>query len=219
MRRLCLGFALLALTAAAPAAIERNLTDEAISEAIATARRTRPENRSAFHRSYVFRTGSVPIASVSVVTEFRRIVLAAEEQLDFGNHMWGLRQARETLAPYRGTFTIVADVVFHPQNAYVTVPQYAIRIIPQEGPAIASSGVKTTARYGLQSVSTPSNPPYFPFPPPTLPIGPGAEPMLGAWVEATFSASAIDPKALVLVAVSEGGTDLARVSVDLSTLR
>lgn len=220
MRTLCLGLVLAGFAAtAATTAIERDISDSLIDEAISVARRSRDDARSAFHRDYVFPTGTPPVSSVSIVTEFRRIVIAAEEQVRAGNRMWGLREARAVLNGTRNTIAVVVDLHFHPQNAYATVPNYSVRIIPKEGPEIVAGDVKATAKYGLQSVPSPSDPPYFPFPPPTLPIGPGAEPLTGAWVEASFNVAAFDPRALVLVAVSEGASDLARVSVDLGRIR
>lgn len=220
MRRLCLGLLLAGLAATVPArSIERDLSDSALDEAIVQARRASEAERLAFHRGYVFPTGSTPITSVSVVTEFRRVVIAAEDRALFGDRMWGMREAREVLRQTRNTLEMVAQVDFHPQNAYVTVPQYNIRLVPKEGPEIRALSVQITAKYGLKSVPSPTDPPYYPFPPPGLPAGPGADPLMGAWVSATFDATPIDPRMLMVVAVSEGTKDLARVSVDLGRLR
>lgn len=220
MRRLCLGVLVAGLAATVSAgSVERDLSDNLLDEAIAQARRSNEAARNAFHRRYVFPTGRAPITSVSVVTEFRRVVIAAEDRLRFGDRMWGVRDARDVLRHSRNTLEIVAQVDFHPQNAYVTVPQYDIRLIPKEGPEHRALAVQSTAKYGLRSVPSPSDPPYHPFPPPSLPSGPGADPLLGAWVSATFDAASLDPGSVVLIAVSEDSTDRARVAVDLSRLR
>lgn len=219
MRSRCLGLVLAALSVVAVAAIDRDLSDDALDDAIRFARQANPATREAFHRAYVFPNGSVPIASISLVTEYRRVVIAAEDRLLLGDRMWGLREAREVLRHTRNTIELIADVKFHPQNVYVTVPQYDIRIVRQGLPDMLPIGTQSTARYGVVSVSSPTDPPYYPFPPPSLPAGPGADPMLGAWVSATFSATSLDPRDLIVAVVREGPKDLARVAIDLSRLR
>ncbi|MCA1583933.1 MAG: hypothetical protein LC791_03870 [Acidobacteria bacterium] len=220
MCRLWLGVLLAGFaTGICASAFERGIDDLAVDDAIRFARRASDADKGGFHRSYVFTGGAAPLSSISLVTEFRRVVLAAEDRLRFGDHLWGAREARDLLRPVRNTLEIVADVNFHPQNAYATVPSYEMRIIPKEGPEIRPANAKITAKYGLQSVPSPSAPPFYPFPPPTLPIGPGAEPLMGAWVAAVFDGNTLDAKAFVVVGVSEAGKDLARISVDLGSVR
>lgn len=220
MRRMCLGLVVATFASLVGiAALELDIDDTAIDEAIRLGRRASNAEKTRFHRSYVFPVGAAPIGSVSLVTEFRRVVLAAEDRLRFGDHLWGVREARELLRPARSKLEVIADVNFHPQNAYATVPEYGIRIVPKEGPEVEPLESKTTAKFGLPSVPSPSDPPYYPFPPPSLPSGPGADPLMGAWVAATFDATGLDPRAFVLIAVREGSKDLATVSVDLSRVR
>lgn len=220
MRRLWLGFLVAGFAVGIGAsAFEREIDDAALDDAIRLGRRGSEEEKIGFHRRYVFTGGAAPLSSISLVTEFRRVVLAAEDRVRFGDHLWSLREARDLLRPVRNKLEIIADVNFHPQNAYATVPQYEIRIIPKEGREIRATDLKTTARYGLQSVPSPTDPPFYPFPPPSLPIGPGAEPLMGAWVSAVFDGSALDAKAFAVVGVSEGGKDLGRISVDLGRVR
>jgi hypothetical protein len=219
MSRLWLCVAVSLAGAISVTAFERDVDDAAIDEAIRIASKAREAEKNAFHRSYVCLAGPPPVSSISLVTEFRRVVLAAEDRLRFGDHLWSIREAREMLRPFRNQLETVVDVNFHPQNAYATVPQYDVRIIPQEGPEIRPLNVNVTAKYGLRSVPNPRDPPYYPFPPPSLPIGPGADPLMGAWVSTLFDATALDPHAFVVIAVAGEGKDLSRVSVDLGRVK
>lgn len=220
MRRLQVGLVVAALAASAGiAAFERNIDDTALDEAIRFARHATEDQRNAFHRRYVFPAGPPPVTSISLVTEFRRVVLAAEERVRFGDHMWSVREARSLLQPFVNTLEIVADLDYHPQNAYATLPRYQVRIVPKEGPEVVASSVNATPKVGIVSVPSPSSPPYYPFPPPSAPVGPGGQPLFGAWVQSLFDATRLDPRAVVLVVVSEEGQDLARVPVDLGSVR
>ena len=88
--------------------------------------RSRESERKQFHARYLFAPRNDTVIQIEVVTEFRRLVLMTEQHLLVGDQMFsrGERQAREALAPSRGLVTLKAQLRFHPQNAYVTVPPF-----------------------------------------------------------------------------------------------
>ncbi len=200
------------------AAFDRDLTDLDISDALAVARSANEASRRVFHREYYFQAGPPPVTSINVVTAFRRVVLAAEERLRLGDRLWGLREGREVVRSFRNRLDIVADLNFHPQNAYAVVPAFEIVVVPKDGPEIAPLQTTRTAKYSLLP-APPSDLLFYPYPPPTIPVGPSADAILGAWVVASLDALAVDPKAYVVVIVREGGKDVSRVAVDFSRVR
>jgi hypothetical protein len=105
------------------------LTVSQIERAQQTAR-SRDSERAQFHSRYIFKPANDTVIQIEVVTEFRRLVLITEQHLFTGDQMFsrGERQAREALAPTRGLVTLKAQLRFHPQNAYVTVPDFKIAI-------------------------------------------------------------------------------------------
>jgi hypothetical protein len=200
------------------AAFDRELTDLAISDALAVARSPNEASRRAFHGNYYQSAGPPPLTSINVVTAYRRVVIAAEDRLRLGDRLWGLTAARSVASSFRNRVDIVADLNFHPQNAYATVPAIEIAAVLKDGPEITPVQISRTAKYGLLPAS-PNDVLFYPYPPPSLPAGPGADTILGAWVVASFDALELDPKAYVVVIVREGGKDLARVAVDFGRIR
>src|SRR5262245_40183762 len=69
-------------------AIIESLTDADISRALSLANGP-AASRAAFHKPYIVTLDDPTIEQVDVITEFRRFVLAAEEQLEAGNWMMG----------------------------------------------------------------------------------------------------------------------------------
>ena len=70
------------------------------------------------------------VEQIEVVTEFRRYVLNAEEQLRLGNWLFAhsVRDAREKLRPWRERVSLVARLRFHPHNTLIGIPPYDIAI-------------------------------------------------------------------------------------------
>src|SRR5207245_11722967 len=106
------------------------------------------------------------------VTEFRRVVLFAEEQIRQGDHTFGARQAERAIAPWHGRVTIVARLRFHPLNTFIASPPYDI-IVGQ--PPIVAVDTRRTSLYAAAGAG----------PKPGTPI-----PLSGAIVEADFDAAA-----------------------------
>ena len=127
IRRSLLSVVIGTLAGASLAAIERNIGKEAIERAIDLGGRGSAE-RDRAHVRYSVEVGHPVVQGFEVITEFRRVVLAKEQQVQIGNRFYGAREAEEMLRPWRGRVSVVAHVRFSPQNALVTVPHYEMRI-------------------------------------------------------------------------------------------
>ena len=87
----------------------------------------------AFHAAYVLDVADPVIEHLELITEFRRFVLSAEDQLKAGNWMMARggfdpkgRTLKDVLRPLSGQMSIRARLRFHPQNNYVTLPAFDI---------------------------------------------------------------------------------------------
>jgi hypothetical protein len=182
-------FVVLVLTALGPADIERALTIGKDGDAA----------RARFHAAYVASPETPDIERVEVVTEFRRVVLAQEEHIRRGDHMFSARQARAEIGSTQGKVTIGVRVRFHPQNVYVSVPAYEVAI---GDPAIPPADVRRTPLYANVGPKPPKG---------------QATPLIGGLVEADFDAGLIGSNART-VRVLLDRREVARVMVDFGRL-
>jgi len=157
------------------------------------------EERARFHKPYVLAVNDPTVEQIEVVTEFRRVVLFAEEQIRRGDHMFSVRQVEAAMRPWHGKVTFVARLRFHPMNTFMSVPPYDITI---GDPPVASLEVRRTANYGFVSNKKQAAP----------------APLTGAVVESDFDAAdigqAVRPFRVVLQ-----GKEVIRTSVDFATLQ
>ena len=198
-------FAVASLIATAPlAAVTEVLTGEDVSRAFTIASGS-DETRERFHASYVVPFDDPLVERLEIITEFRRLVIAAEEQLKAGNWMMGRggydakgRTLRDLLRPFQGQLSIRARLRFHPQNNYATLP--AFDILLGEPTLLA-----TTASRAPHVI--PSN------------DKPGTRDIIsGATIEMAWDAVAIDDRTLPVRLFSEG-EEIARHSVEFSRLQ
>jgi hypothetical protein len=145
------------------------------------------------------------IERLDVITEFRRFVLAAEDQLKSGNWMMGRggfdtkgRTLKDVLRPLSGQVSIRARLRFHPQNNYVTLP--AFDILLGQPTLLAINAIRT---------------PHV-----TVATGePGTRDVInGATIEVFYNAPTIDDRVLPVRLFSEG-KELARVSFDFARVQ
>ena len=143
------------------------------------------------------------IQQLEVITEFRRFVLAAEEELKGGNWMLGRggydqkgRSLKEILRPFAGQVSIRAELRFHPLNSYVALPAFDIML-----------GQPTLL--AVQSIRTPHVS--------RLAGDVSRDFIYGATIETTFNALSIHDQSLPVRIVSDGN-ELARATVDFSRL-
>lgn len=191
--------AVVAVQALPLAAIDLDVTPEDIERALAIARSTDAE-RARFHAPYI-RTLDVPfVETVEVVSEFRRVVLLAEERARKGDRLFGysVSQTTQALGPWRRRVSIVARMRFHPLNTYVAVPEVDVGL---EGVDAGRVGVLREPILALPSAQ------------------PGdRQPILGALVEGVFEAEAVAEGEHVCI-VRLDGQEVARVTLDLGRLR
>ena len=206
-------------------AIDIDVTPVIVQQAVDFAQRTKPVERGAFHRTYVVPVVAPPLRKISVVTEFRRVVLAAEEQLRLGNRLFGLREATEAVAPWRGRLQVIAELQYHPQNNYISVPPIDVLVWPQDerrgaNPLIPLSTERVPAYgYSFDTTLPDDWQTWWPFQPVMLPGPPGSQPLTGAWIQATFDAREIGPRTRVEILVKEGVKTIGSGTFDLGSVR
>jgi hypothetical protein len=155
--------------------------------------------RAQFHTPYIIPIADPTVERLEIVTEFRRVVLFAEEQIRKGDHMFGLREAERAVAPWHGKVTIVARLRFHPLNTFIDTPPYQVVI---GNPPLEALAVRRTSLYAVAG----PNP------------KPGTHAALnGAIVEADFDAEAVAHD-LRPVRVMLEGKEVARATVDFGRL-
>jgi hypothetical protein len=146
------------------------------------------EKRAQFHAPYLVRVNDATVEQIEVVTEFRRYVLTAQDQLRQGNWLFvqGVRNAKEQLRPWRARMSLVARLRFHPHNTQpILVP---IEIVRTPITALLS-GKK----------------------------GDFNTPLIGATIEAIFDTRSFDPAARV-VSVLLAAQPVASVTIDFAKL-
>jgi len=215
--------ALLALWAgvAAPArAIDVHLDADAIDRAILFARQATRDERRAFHDGY-FRTPGEGVRRISLVSEYRRVVLLTEEKMRILDRNYGVRQMTEVLTPWRGLLEVIVELQFHPQNNFVGVPLVDVLLVPLDQPGAPAPGadaINRRPRYGLFWDPPPADAPWWPFPPPYVPVITGSEPLTGGWVQVRFDAAALG-RGRYDVVVRDGATTLGKGTFDFGALK
>src|SRR5205809_268880 len=174
------------------------MTQAEMERALSIGRAFDPE-RARFHQPYVIATTDPTVEQIEVVSEFRRVVMFAEEQIRHGDHMFGLRQAEPALRPWHGKVTIVARLRFHPLNVFLASPPYVIVI---GDPLVAALDTRRTSLYALANSQKPAAP----------------TPVTGAVVETDFDAQAVGQGARTIRVVLEG-KEVTRTVVDFAQLQ
>jgi hypothetical protein len=186
------------------AAVTEVMTDRDIAQALNLANGS-DATRGLFHAPYYVAVDNPLIEHVEIITEFRRFVLAAEDQLKAGNWMMARggfdpkgRTLRDLLRPLAGQVSIRARLRFHPLNNYVTLPAFDILL---GDPTLLA----------LNSLRTPHITPAS--------GEPGTRDVInGATIEVFYNAPTIDDRVVPVRLISEG-KELARVSVDFSRVQ
>lgn len=186
------------------AALTAELTDRDIANALNLAG-TAEVTRTRFHAPYIIPFSSAIVERLDVITEFRRFVLAAEEQLQLGNWMFARggfdqkgRTLKDVLRPLAGQASIRARLRFHPHNSYVALPPFDIAL--GEPTLVATQAVRT------------------PHVVPASGDGKTRDFISGATIETMFDARSIGDRALPVRVLSEG-KEIARATVDFSRLQ
>lgn len=205
-----------------PRALEANLTTQGVDDAIVFARMAQRAARQAFHDRYV-RTVGDTVRRISIVSEYRRVVLRTEEHIRLGDRSYGVRQLTDEIEPWRGSLEVVVELAFHPQNTYVGVPLIDVLLVPLGGPGptampIIADATDRIPRFGAFWDPLPPDTPWWPFPPATRTVTPKAEPVTGGWVQARFEAAPVATGRFDVV-VKEGAKTLGAADFDFGALR
>ena len=170
-----------------------------------TLARARESERQQFHHRYLIDLPGSTVTQIEVTTEFRRLVMMAEEHVLRGDWMFtrSVRAGQDAIAPMRGLITIKAQVRFNPLNTFIQAPPYLLalgggaanapvealdtQVTPQ-----FSSPVKTKDRRTLSS-------------------------LVGATLEATIAAGRVG-QTTQTIAVMLDGKETARTTVDFAHL-
>jgi hypothetical protein len=187
------------------AGVTEMLTDRDVSYAYAVANGAEA-TRSAFHAPYFVRVNQPVIEQLEVITELRRFVLAAEEQLKSGNWMMARggfdakgRRLIDVLRPTAGQLSLRARLRFHPQNSYKTLP--AFDILLGEPTLLALNTARTPH---VETVRTDAQGSY--------------DVITGATIETFYNAPTINDRVLPVRMIFEE-KELARATVDFSRIQ
>ena len=208
------------LATGAVSGFERSLDLPLINAATAIGESRVESVRTQYHRPYRLLVARAPIDYIDVVTPFRRIVLIAEDRARLGNRPLG---QRETLAAAGDRVSLVefmVELTFHPFNTYVGVPLYEVELValqpitPARPTKILPLQINRTPRFGARVDGMPPLSPSVPLNVPGI-----SEPMLGGTIVAGFDALGLESAGVYDVVVNEKGKELARVRVNLGSLR
>jgi hypothetical protein len=171
--RLFRGFVVLFACAAPSAAMDLQLTTADVDRALIIARGTERE-RERFHAPYIQQLDSPTVESIEIISEFRRVVLVAEEHILRGDRAFAYssRLAADAVKPWSNRVGILARLRFHPLNTYVTLPDIEVVL---DGPKADAAliGVRKAPLHGF--VSSPDE----------------RAPLMGAIAEGVFDAAMI----------------------------
>lgn len=208
------------LATGAVSGFERSLDLPLINAATAIGESRVESVRTQYHRPYHLLVARAPIDYIDVVTPFRRIVLIAEDRARIGNRPLGQRETLAAAGDRVSLVEFVIELTFHPLNAYVSVPLYEVELAatqpttPPRPARILPVQVNRTPRFGARVDGTPPLAPNIPLNVPGV-----SEPMLGGTVIAGFDALGLEPAGVYDVVVKDQGKELARVRVNLGSLR
>jgi len=191
--------AVLLLGRAPVAGLTEVVTDREVAQALNIANGS-DASRGLFHAAYQVAIADPLVEHLEVITEFRRFVLAAEEQLKNGNWMMARggydtkgRTLKDLLRPRTGQVSIRARLRFHPHNNYATLPAFDILL---GDPTLLAIDVIRTPHV------TKGEPNFH-------------EVIYAATIETFYNAPTIADRVLPLRLLFEG-KEVARLSVDFS---
>ena len=136
-------------------ALNLSLTRLDMERALAIGRRPSSDSiRAEFHRPYVLRVDGttfdyVTVERIEVITEFRRLVLIAEQHAGLNDSFGrsGFREVDEALRPWRGRLSVVAYLRFETANRVIPVLPAVTLVL--DGPRnVSPTDIRPTALPG-----------------------------------------------------------------------
>jgi hypothetical protein len=203
------------LTGGTAVSFERSLDLPLINAAAAIGESRIDSVRARFHQPYRIAVARPPVDLIEVLTPFRQVVRLAEERSRAGSRPLNQQDMIAALGDRLGLLEVAIEFTFHPLNAYVGVPPYAVGLVGGYPPvSIAPVQTSRVPRFGARVQGTPRLTENVP-----LNVPGSNEPLLGGTVVAGFDAAMLDPQGTYEIVVSEAGKELARARTDLGSLR
>lgn len=197
-------------------AFERMLDATSLARAIDIGHTRIEAERKQFHAPYRIGVSRAPIDYVDVITPFRRIAIAADARTHAGNHLFGQREALDTLGATPEQIELRIELTFPPMNTFIGVPGYTVALIPAGGGTpVALKDVSRVPRYGLRVDGMP-----LPYAYPTgAPTSQKSEPMLGGTIVVLIDGRLLDQAGRYDLTIADGPMTLARSRIDFGALR
>jgi hypothetical protein len=188
--------------ACAAVALVISMSGSDIERALALAR-AKDAERQQFHSRYLFNVNDPAVTQIEVVTEFRRLVLIAEDHVLHGDFMFtrGVRAGEQALAATHGMLTLRAQIRFNPLNTFAALPDYALAVGTPSGALVALD------THGTPQYSSPFKNRQ----------GKTVTSLFGETIESDIAAADIGQTERP-VAVTLDGKQVARITVDFSRL-
>jgi len=203
------------LAGATVSGFEPTITPRLIDEALSIGQSRIDSVRTRFHDPYRFPVTRPPIDYVDVVTPYRRVVLLTEERNQLGIRGFTRGEATAALGNQAGVVQLRVEMTFHPQNAFVGVPDYNVELVAASPPSrLMPANLERIPRFGAR-INT------GPLPAPGAqpnPLG-GASHLVGGTIVATFPMAGLNGTGAYEVVVSEKGKELGRARVNFAGLR
>ena len=213
---------IVALALSRARALTPNIDREQLDEALLFGRQATTAERQAFHDGYQRTLKDSLVRRISIVSEYRRVVLTLEEKMRLLDRNYGQRQMTQMLVPWRGLVEVIAEVQFHPQNTYIGVPLYDVLLVRLDGPAAGSVIVPEAndrrPHFGVYWDPPPMGSPWWPFPPTNAPVLGRSEPITGGWLQARFDAGLVTTGRFDIV-VKDGAATLGSAQFDMGAIR
>jgi hypothetical protein len=204
---------------AAVSGFEPTITPRLIDEAVGIGESRIDSVRTRFHQLYRLQVGRPPIDYIDLVTPYRRVVLLTEERTALGIRGYTQREATAALGSRSGVVELRVEMTFHPQNAFVGVPDYDVELVPSPPTSpptrLMPGNVERTPRFGARVETAPQ-----PAPAGATPNRPGGgSPLVGGTIVAAFPIARLNTAGAYEVVVSEKGKELGRARVNFAGLK
>jgi hypothetical protein len=185
------------LAGAAVSAFEPTITPRLIDEALSIGQSRIDSVRTRFHQPYRLQVSRPPIDHVDIVTPYRRVVLLTEERTQLGIRGFTRGEATAALGGQSGVVELRVEMTFHPQNAFVGVPDYDVELVTASPPSRLVPGtVERIPRFGG-----------------------GGSPLVGGTIVARFPIARLNGTGAYEGVVSEKGKELGRARVNFAGLK
>ncbi len=205
------------LQPAATVALQPSLDRRGIEQAIVIGQSSIDNERARFHEAYRVPVGVAPLDALEVVTPFRQVVIAAEQNARRRGPLFGQRDALLALGAGPDRVDVVVELTFSPLNVLLGVPDYTVEVREAGGVApVALLSLEAVPRNTVR-VRVPAQP--YPAPPaPGTGVGGGGT-LLGATLIVGIATSTLRPDGRYELRLLEGATELARAEFDLAGMR